>query len=359
LVTDTTQLERESARATGGSPRGAPSRATAAGADLRAGDTVEVLTEAEIRATLDVDGRFEGLPFMPEMVPYCGRRFRVARRADKVCIEGSLLRRIERTVFLDELRCDGSAHDGCDRDCLLFWKEAWLRRVDGAVERVASSEPGPPKGPLPPRSQVHSCQSTHLLAASVPLSRWDLGQYVRDVTHNGFSALQVAQSLFIVVYNRIARSLKLREFGGAVGKLTRTPAVELNLRPGELVEVRSVEEIEATLDGYAQNRGLRIEWEMLRHAGRRFRVLRRVERMILETNGTMREIRHTVLLEGSACEGVCKRACARGTHPMWREAWLKRVPEPATELVESLPADAVRAPAEDLPALGERHLSSS
>jgi len=320
--------------------------APATDGELRTGDTVEVLSEAEIRATLDADGLFEGLPFMPEMAPYCGRRFRVFKRADKVCIEGSLLRRIERTVFLDELRCDGSAHDGCDRDCMLFWKEAWLRKVDGAVDRVASPEPGPPKGPLPPRGAVHSCQSTHLLGASVPLSRWDLGQYVRDVTHNGFTALQVVQSLFIVVYNRIGRSLKWKDFGGAVGHLTRTPAVELNLQPGELVEVRSREEIEATLDGYAQNRGLRIEWEMLRHAGRRFRVLRRVERMILETNGSMREIRNTVLLEGAACEGVCKRVCARATHPMWREAWLKRVPEavtlPAPDTVESVPAEAVR-----------------
>ena len=109
---------------------------------------------------------------------------------------------------------------------------------------------------LPPRTKLHSCQSTHLLAASVPLSRWDLRQYLRDVTHNGFTAVQVVQSLFIVVYNRISRTFKRGEFGGTAGTLTRTPAVELNLQPGELVEVLSREEITATLDGYAQNRGL-------------------------------------------------------------------------------------------------------
>jgi len=36
-----------------------------------------------------------------------------------------------RTVHLEGLRCDGEYHDGCDALCLLYWKEAWLRRIDG------------------------------------------------------------------------------------------------------------------------------------------------------------------------------------------------------------------------------------
>ena len=35
--------------------------------NLRVGELVEVRSEDEILATLDVDGELEGLPFMPEM----------------------------------------------------------------------------------------------------------------------------------------------------------------------------------------------------------------------------------------------------------------------------------------------------
>ena len=42
-------------------------------------------TEEEILRTLDADGRLEGVPFMPEMLRFCGREFRVRARAHKVC----------------------------------------------------------------------------------------------------------------------------------------------------------------------------------------------------------------------------------------------------------------------------------
>ena len=41
------------------------------------------------------------------------------------------------TVYLEDLRCDGSGHGGCQAGCRIYWKEAWLRRVDG--EPVAST----------------------------------------------------------------------------------------------------------------------------------------------------------------------------------------------------------------------------
>ena len=52
---------------------------------LRAGDWVEVRSAAEILATLDERGRLDALPFMPEMLQYCGRRFRVFKSAHKTC----------------------------------------------------------------------------------------------------------------------------------------------------------------------------------------------------------------------------------------------------------------------------------
>jgi hypothetical protein len=32
-------------------------------------------------------------------------------------------------VHLEGLRCDGITHGGCQAGCLIFWKEAWLKRA--------------------------------------------------------------------------------------------------------------------------------------------------------------------------------------------------------------------------------------
>ena len=45
---------------------------------LRQGDVVWVRSASEILATLDATGALDELPFMPEMIPFCGRRFVVA-----------------------------------------------------------------------------------------------------------------------------------------------------------------------------------------------------------------------------------------------------------------------------------------
>src|SRR5262245_56605818 len=98
---------------------------------LYRGDLVEVRGPAEILGTLDEDGTMDGLPFMPEMVGYCGRRFTVSSRADKICdtVNYTGSRRVPNAVLLEDLRCSGSGHDGCQAECRIFWKEAWLRKA--------------------------------------------------------------------------------------------------------------------------------------------------------------------------------------------------------------------------------------
>src|SRR5579863_7337425 len=105
---------------------------------LRAGDWVEVRSKDEILRTLDADGRLNGMPFMPEMFAFCGKRFRVYKRAHKTCdtvfpVRG---RRVDRAVHL-ETRCDGSAHGGCQASCLIFWKDEWLKPVADKSPTVA------------------------------------------------------------------------------------------------------------------------------------------------------------------------------------------------------------------------------
>lgn len=111
----------------------------------------------------------------------------------------------------------------------------------------------------------------------------------------------------------------------------RTPAAAdeaLGLEPDEWVEVKSEPEIRATLDGQGKHRGMAfVPAEMLSHCGRRYRVLKRVEKIFLEESRQNRRLKNTVLLEGVHCQGIgldCDRACFL----FWREVWLKRAEDP-------------------------------
>lgn len=101
----------------------------------------------------------------------------------------------------------------------------------------------------------------------------------------------------------------------------------LDLAPGELVEVRSIEEILTTLDHNRRNKGLRWMTGMRQYCGKRYRVHKRVERIMLETNGELRNMKNTVLLQGVMCDGAAFGGCDRSCFHFWREVWLKRVPE--------------------------------
>jgi hypothetical protein len=38
-------------------------------------------------------------------------------------------RRVSNAVLLENLRCDGSVHEGCQSEFRIFWKEASLRKA--------------------------------------------------------------------------------------------------------------------------------------------------------------------------------------------------------------------------------------
>src|SRR5207249_4789374 len=119
--------------------------------NLKRGDWVEVRSREEILATLDDRARLDGLPFMPEMLRFCGRCLRVASRADKTCdtIETYRSRRMRDTVHLEGAYCDGSAHAGCQASCLTFWKEPWLKRSGPPAARDGDARDPAPSAAAP------------------------------------------------------------------------------------------------------------------------------------------------------------------------------------------------------------------
>ena len=103
---------------------------------MHANDWVEVRSKQEILETLDKNGRLDGMPFMPQMFEYCGKRFRVHKSAHKACdpVYTMAARGVDNAVHLN-LRCNGEAYGGCQAGCRLFWKDAWLKPVSADEAR--------------------------------------------------------------------------------------------------------------------------------------------------------------------------------------------------------------------------------
>jgi hypothetical protein len=352
---------------------------------LRAGDWVEVRSKQEILRTLDKEGRLDGLPFMPQMFAYCGKRFQVYKRAHKTCdtiahnwdFPGRSLRD---GVHLN-LRCNGQAYGGCQAACLIFWKEQWLKPVAGTLQAAvsvscagAAGEDGcteedvarATRAPNLKRGDetVYMCQATQLLNYTEPLPWWDFRQYVEDYTSGNASLWQIVRGTIYVCYYYPTLSFS-RRFGGParalydwfqgiwggipfprrrgelpVGK--PAPMGELNLRPGELVRIKSFAEIRKTIHWDNKNRGMAFDAELVPYCGGTYRVRTRVENFINEKTGTMMRMKTPgVILENVFCRArysECRMFCPRSIFSWWREVWLERVS--AGEHDQALPLTA-------------------
>jgi hypothetical protein len=316
---------------------------------LRRGDVVEVRSAREILATLDEDGMLEAVPFMAEMVGYCGHRFTVEARTEKLCdtINNTLQsRRLPDAVLLDDVRCDGSGHGGCQAVCRLYWKEAWLRKVgpgepapspdtadDAAtaelherVQRSASSvgDDGAPR---------YRCQATQMVAASVPLSTSDPRPYFRELTSGNVTVRTFARVMSRAAVMQPLHRLRWLPMPPLKGPSSKSPSTPpLGLQPGEWVRVKSPDQIRETLTDRGANRGLWFDREMLAFAGKVFRVRARITRIIDERSGAMIELTSDcIVLEDVVCSGELSTGrffCPRAIYSYWRECWLERVDVP-------------------------------
>jgi len=338
---------------------------------LRAGEWVQVRSKEEILRTLDARGQLDELPFMTEMLRYCGRTFQVSKRAHKTCdpAVGIIGRSMANAVHLENLRCDGAAHDGCEADCLIFWKEAWLKRVDAnsaAAESAPAGGNGPPTdgrcteemirsggkiAPAPGESEpTYVCQNTQVKFASQPLKWWDARQYVEDYTSGNVRAWELATGFIYTFWRTVAEAgvglgtpMRLvydafqRMIGGSPYPLrphgvpdgAPTPKALLDLQAGERVRVKPFPEILKTLDSRYRNRGLYFDPDYVPFTEREFKVKRRVKQIVDERTGKMIRFKSdAIVLENVVCEGryaVCRRFCPRAITPYWREIWLERV----------------------------------
>ena len=347
---------------------------------LRAGDWVEVCTKEEILATLDENGRLEGVPATPQMLMYCGQRFKVEARAHKTCDTVNPIgnRRLSNSVHLG-LRCDGKAYGGCQAACLLYWKTAWLKPVREGIA-ISAGEPlagsgcteeaiwkGTTKGAPAQNETVYTCQATLLPTFTTPLSWWNLSQYIEDYASGNVTLYQQFCGFAFLIYWHLALAKKqkigflsrwlydqVQKFWGGIPFPRRhgmipagqiTPVQNLDLQPGELVRVKSYEEIQLTTDTRGFNRGLYFDAELVPYCGGTYRVKSRVTKFIDEKTGKMKTLKTpAVILEGVWCQARysnCRMFCPRAIYSWWREIWLERISERPPKSAVAKQCDAV------------------
>ena len=118
--------------------------------------------------------------------------------------------------------------------------------------------------------------------------------------------------------------------------------MSLNLQPGDLVRVKSHEEILKTLDTDGKNRGMAWDAEMVPYCGKTYRVLKRVSRIINERTGEMQEMKTPcIILDSVVCQSRyshCRMFCPRSIYSYWREIWLERA-GPASMVLSEMPIE--------------------
>jgi hypothetical protein len=198
-------------------------------------------------------------------------------------------------------------------------------------------------GPEP----IYRCQATDHLKASVPMSWWNLSQHIRDLRAGNVRLGQALKGIAwwgfrygrehlrgyrfqIWLFNAIQRIRGGRPYQYLPGNRAKTPKETLDLQPGELVQIKSVEEIRDTLDQGQRNRGLYFDHEMTPFCEGTYRVLARVSQIIDEPTGKMRKLPgDCLLLDGVVCSGRYHLWCPRAIPSYWREIWLRRVNAPS------------------------------
>ncbi len=103
----------------------------------------------------------------------------------------------------------------------------------------------------------------------------------------------------------------------------------LSLKEGELVRVKSKEEIMSTLDHLGKLKGCSfMENEMSPYCGTVHRVHKSMERFVDERELRVKKCKGLILLEGAMCQGTTAFGrCDRSCFIFWREEWLERVEE--------------------------------
>ena len=208
----------------------------------------------------------------------------------------------EDVVLLEGLRCSGAHHDGCQKACTIFWREAWLRKVEGLGTFQSSVDPEGSKW-LRARLKTSSgpktyfCQASEILNATRELSHWE---------RFGKCFSEFAQATAVSWKWRSASAYGCSGRSGRCCSALRPrkPKVDSSRKPESAVwRVDRNQAASTSITETLNDKG--IQPRPVLHPGhgtvmrREVQVKRKLEKIIVDGTGEMRQMRNTVFLEGS------------------------------------------------------------
>jgi len=143
--------------------------------------------------------------------------------------------------------------------------------------------------------------------------------------------------LFILskTWNRLVKPIRgsvMRFFHNLVvdrSQSTKTQTVRsggIELQPGDLVRVRSREEIEPMLDADRKFHGCTFLDCMWAYCGTTQKVFKPLHRFLDERDFVFKKVKGVVILDGVFCDGVLVFGqCDRSCFLFWREEWLEKL----------------------------------
>lgn len=193
------------------------------------------------------------------------------------------------------------------------------------------SAAGPRQGACEAPRGGSECQLSGLRAGCRSLS-------LRDwIRHGVLRLLSALDRRIVRIYQSISASPARSSGGGCIGssgkatdQLFSQAHVAEDLRPGDVVEVLTREEILSTLDANRRCDGLEFMEAMAEFCGQRLVVRKKVRLLFDEGNKRFLKVkRPRYILEGAICEGVSaydKEGCDRSCFFFWSPRWLRRAP---------------------------------
>jgi hypothetical protein len=128
---------------------------------------------------------------------------------------------------------------------------------------------------------------------------------------------------FITFINKLSNNE--RKSGTTVVQNEEKPTV-VHLQAGDRVRVKSLEEIQSTLNRFKELKGCAFLEDMKQYCNTDQRVFKVLERFLDERDYQVKRAKGIVLLEGVFCQGTpvfgrCDRSCLS----FWREEWLEKI----------------------------------
>ena len=98
------------------------------------------------------------------------------------------------------------------------------------------------------------------------------------------------------------------------------------LAVGDWVRVRSLDEIQSTLNNWGQLKGCTFMPEMIDYCDTRQKIHKVMQRFVDERDLRVKKVSGIILLEGVYCQGTADfGSCDRSCFFFWREEWLEKI----------------------------------